>query len=67
MCELRAASDASGPLGDDWGCGDAKEEAQKMYDALRAAGGNFADTAKIYTNGTSESFLGDFMMFIGRP
>ena len=29
--------------------------------AFREAGGNFVDTANIYTNGTSESFLGEFM------
>jgi aryl-alcohol dehydrogenase-like predicted oxidoreductase len=28
---------------------------------LREAGGNFVDTANFYTNGTSESFLGEFM------
>ena len=27
----------------------------------REAGGNFIDTANVYTNGTSESFLGEFM------
>jgi aryl-alcohol dehydrogenase-like predicted oxidoreductase len=48
-------------FGDDWGWGAAKEEARKVYDAFRQAGGNFIDTAKIYTNGTSESFLGEFM------
>ena len=32
-----------------------------MYNAFREAGGNFIDTADIYTNGTSESFLGEFM------
>ena len=39
----------------------AKDEARKVYDAFREAGGNFIDTANIYTNGTSESFLGEFM------
>ena len=38
-----------------------KDEARKVYDAFREAGGNFIDTANIYTNGTSESFLGEFM------
>jgi len=28
---------------------------------LSASCGNFIDTANIYTNGTSESFLGEFM------
>ena len=32
-----------------------------MYDAFREAGGNFIDTANLYTNGASESFLGEFM------
>jgi aryl-alcohol dehydrogenase-like predicted oxidoreductase len=32
-----------------------------VYDAFREAGGNFIDTANLYTNGTSESFLGEFM------
>jgi len=32
-----------------------------VYDAFREAGGNFIDTANIYTNGASESFLGEFM------
>jgi aryl-alcohol dehydrogenase-like predicted oxidoreductase len=48
-------------FGDDWGWGAAKDEARKMYDASREAGGNFIDTANVYTNGTSESFLGEFM------
>jgi aryl-alcohol dehydrogenase-like predicted oxidoreductase len=32
-----------------------------VYDAFREAGGNFIDTANFYTNGTSESFIGEFM------
>jgi len=32
-----------------------------VYDAFREAGGNFIDIANLYTNGTSESFLGEFM------
>ncbi len=39
----------------------AKDEARKVYDAFRDAGGNFIDTANVYTEGTSESFLGEFM------
>jgi aryl-alcohol dehydrogenase-like predicted oxidoreductase len=38
-----------------------RDEARKVYDAFREAGGNFIDTANVYTNGTSESFLGEFM------
>ena len=60
---LRVSEAALGTmtLGDDWGWGAAKDEARRVYDAFREAGGNFIDTANIYTNGTSESFLGDFM------
>jgi len=60
---LRVSEAALGTMtfGDDWGWGAAKEEARKVYDAFRDAGGNFIDTANIYTNGTSESLLGDFM------
>lgn len=48
-------------FGEDWGWGAGKEEARKMYEAFREAGGNFVDTANIYTNGTSESFVGEFI------
>ena len=60
---LRVSEAALGTMtfGDDWGWGAAKEEARKVYDAFREAGGNFIDTANVYTNGTSESFLGEFM------
>jgi len=60
---LRVSEAALGTMtfGDDWGWGSAKDEARKVYDAFREAGGNFIDTANIYTNGTSESFLGEFM------
>jgi aryl-alcohol dehydrogenase-like predicted oxidoreductase len=60
---LRVSETALGTMtfGDDWGWGTAKDEARKVYDAFREAGGNFIDTANLYTNGTSESFLGEFM------
>jgi aryl-alcohol dehydrogenase-like predicted oxidoreductase len=60
---LRVSEAALGTMtfGDDWGWGSAKDEARKVYDAFRDAGGNFIDTANVYTNGTSESFLGEFM------
>ncbi|PSB08957.1 aldo/keto reductase [filamentous cyanobacterium CCP2] len=48
-------------FGEDWGWGADKEACQKLYDIFRAAGGNFVDTANVYTNGTSESLLGEFM------
>ena len=60
---LRVSEASLGTMtfGDDWGWGSAKDEARKIYDAYRAAGGNFIDTANIYTNGTSETLLGDFI------
>jgi aryl-alcohol dehydrogenase-like predicted oxidoreductase len=60
---LRVSEAALGAMtfGDDWGWGAPKDEARKVYDAFREAGGNFIDTANLYTNGTSESFLGEFM------
>lgn len=60
---LRVSEAALGAMtfGEDWGWGTAKDEARKVYDAFREAGGNFIDTANVYTNGTSESFLGEFM------
>ena len=48
-------------FGENWGWGSPKEESRKIYDAFREAGGNFIDTANIYTAGTSETFLGEFM------
>jgi len=48
-------------FGEDWGWGAAKDEARKIYDAYREAGGNFIDTANIYTNGSSEKLVGEFI------
>src|SRR5215469_8360029 len=60
---LRVSELALGAMtfGEDWGWGAGKEEAKKLYDAYREAGGNFLDTANLYTNGSSESFLGEFL------
>jgi aryl-alcohol dehydrogenase-like predicted oxidoreductase len=48
-------------FGEDWGWGAAKDEARKIYEAYREAGGNFIDTANLYTMGTSEKFVGEFI------
>jgi aryl-alcohol dehydrogenase-like predicted oxidoreductase len=48
-------------FGDEWGWGASKEESRKIYDTFLEAGGNFVDTANLYTEGTSERFLGEFM------
>jgi aryl-alcohol dehydrogenase-like predicted oxidoreductase len=60
---LRVSEAALGTMtfGEEWGWGTAKDESRKVYDAFREAGGNFMDTANFYTNGTSETFLGEFM------
>jgi len=60
---LRVSELALGTMtfGEDWGWGSPKDEAQKVYNAFRESGGNFIDTANVYTNGTSESFLGEFV------
>jgi len=47
-------------FGEDWGWGAPKDEAHRIYDAFREAGGNFIDTANVYTQGTSETFLSEF-------
>lgn len=48
-------------FGEDWGWGASKEASREMFDAFAAAGGNFIDTSSNYTNGTAESFVGDFV------
>jgi aryl-alcohol dehydrogenase-like predicted oxidoreductase len=48
-------------FGEEWGWGAAKDEARKIYDAYRDAGGNFFDTTNLYTNGASEALVGEFM------
>jgi aryl-alcohol dehydrogenase-like predicted oxidoreductase len=48
-------------FGEEWGWGAAKDDARKIYDAYRDAGGNFIDTANLYTNGASERLVGEFM------
>jgi aryl-alcohol dehydrogenase-like predicted oxidoreductase len=60
---LRVAEISLGTMtfGEDWGWGTGKNEARQIYDAYREAGGNFLDTANVYTNGTSEEFVGEFI------
>jgi aryl-alcohol dehydrogenase-like predicted oxidoreductase len=48
-------------FGEEWGWGAAKDDARKIYDAYRGAGGNFIDTANLYTNGASERLVGEFI------
>ena len=48
-------------FGEDWGWGADKEESRAVFRAFAEAGGNFLDTANIYTNGTSETLVGEFV------
>jgi aryl-alcohol dehydrogenase-like predicted oxidoreductase len=46
-------------FGTDWGWGADVAESRAMLDRYLEAGGNFIDTANIYTKGHSEAILGD--------
>ncbi|MEL7433161.1 MAG: aldo/keto reductase [Chloroflexota bacterium] len=48
-------------FGEDWGWGADKATSQTLFDMFANAGGNFIDTANLYTNGTSEEYVGDFI------
>src|ERR1700741_1793468 len=48
-------------FGTEWGWGTEKNEARKMLDLHIDNGGNFVDTANVYTNGSSEKMLGEFL------
>ena len=47
---LRVSEAALGAMtfGEDWGWGAAKDEARKVYETYREAGGNLIDTANVY-------------------
>ncbi|GLH71867.1 aldo/keto reductase [Geothrix limicola] len=47
-------------FGTDWGWGAEIDECRAMLDRYLGAGGNFIDTANIYTKGHSEAILGDY-------
>ena len=48
-------------FGDNWGWGAPKETSGRLLDIYVDAGGNVIDTADIYTDGTSEEFLGEML------
>lgn len=48
-------------FGEDWGWGADEANARQIFDAYLEAGGNFIDTADLYTNGNSERMLGKFI------
>src|SRR4030081_1478188 len=48
-------------FGEDWGWGASPAVSTKMLDLFADAGGNVIDTADVYTNGTSETILGELL------
>lgn len=58
---LRVSPLALGTMtfGESWGWGAGPDECRRMLDLYLDRGGNFVDTANRYTDGTSESILGE--------
>lgn len=48
-------------FGAEWGWGSEPEEAHAVLSRYAAAGGNFIDTANVYTKGHSEKIVGDWL------
>jgi aryl-alcohol dehydrogenase-like predicted oxidoreductase len=46
-------------FGENWGWGASADESKRIIDIFMNAGGNFIDTANIYTNGMAETILGE--------
>lgn len=47
-------------FGTDWGWGSDEATSRRIFDTYVDRGGNFIDTANVYTDGTSEKFVGQF-------
>ncbi|KPC53880.1 aldo/keto reductase [Amantichitinum ursilacus] len=60
---LRVSPFALGAMtfGTEWGFGVERDVAQSLLDVYLDSGGNFIDTADMYTNGTSEQWLGQMI------
>ena len=48
-------------FGEDWGWGAPPEVSARILDLFADAGGNVIDTADVYTNGSSETILGELL------
>jgi len=48
-------------FGQDWGWGSAPEESARILDRYLDLGGNFIDTANVYTKGHSEAIIGEHL------
>jgi aryl-alcohol dehydrogenase-like predicted oxidoreductase len=64
---LRVSRLALGTMtfGTEWGWGADKDTARQLVNTYLDAGGNFFDTADMYTHGTSETWLGEFIAEAG--
>lgn len=49
-------------FGEDWGWGASVADSEAIMSKYVERGGNFIDTANIYTNGHSEKIVGDYLM-----
>jgi aryl-alcohol dehydrogenase-like predicted oxidoreductase len=60
---LRVSRLAIGTMtfGTEWGWGADENTARQLFNTYVDAGGNFIDTADLYTNGTSETWIGKFI------
>jgi aryl-alcohol dehydrogenase-like predicted oxidoreductase len=60
---LRVSEAALGTMtfGETWGWGASRDESRRIFDAFLEVGGNFVDTACNYTDGESESILGELV------
>lgn len=60
---LRVSPQCLGTMnfGEDWGFGCSVEDARAITDRYLALGGNFIDTANLYTRGHSEAILGEHL------
>ena len=52
-------------FGTEWGFGAERDASRAIFQRYLDAGGNFIDTADMYTNGHSEEMLGDFIKEAG--
>jgi aryl-alcohol dehydrogenase-like predicted oxidoreductase len=48
-------------FGEDWGWGSSQDESRQIFETFVEAGGNFIDTANMYTNGSSEKIVGELI------
>jgi aryl-alcohol dehydrogenase-like predicted oxidoreductase len=48
-------------FGQDWGWGSSPEDSARIFDRYADLGGNFVDTANVYTKGHSEKIIGDHL------